>query len=145
VLVTLHRAGVNPVDRYVAAGTAADVRPAVVVDALGGGFAPAALSLLEQHGRYVVYGVSAGTEVTVDLRSVYGRGIRCSATAASASPPTRPAADSASSSPHSPTAPAHVAHFRRLWDQLWSAAAVGDEAIALIRTAMSRLPGVRRR
>ena len=32
-----------------------------------------------------------------------------------------------------------VTHFRRLWDQLWSAAAVEDDAVALIRKAMTRL------
>jgi NADPH2:quinone reductase len=55
---------------------AAEVRPTVVIDALGGSFTPAALTLLGQHGRYVVYGVSAGAEVTIDLRSVYRRNIR---------------------------------------------------------------------
>ena len=37
------------------------------------------------------------------------------------------------------TDPQDVTHFRRLWDQLWSAAAVGDDAVALIRKAMTRL------
>ena len=58
------------------ADAAAQVRPTVVVDALGGDFTPAALSLLGQHGRYVVFGVSARAEVTIDLRSVYRRSIR---------------------------------------------------------------------
>ena len=58
------------------ADAAAQVKPTVVIDALGGDFTPAALSLLEQHGRYVVFGVSAGAEVTIDLRSVYRRSIR---------------------------------------------------------------------
>ena len=57
------------------ADAATQVRPTVVIDALGGSFTPAALSLLEQHGRYVVYGVSAGPEVTIDMRSVYRRSI----------------------------------------------------------------------
>jgi hypothetical protein len=37
------------------------------------------------------------------------------------------------------TDPHDVTHFRRLWDQLWSAAAVGDDAFALIQKAMTRL------
>ena len=57
------------------ATAAAHVRPTVVVDSLGGDFTPAALNLLQQHGRYVVFGVSAGAEVTVDLRSLYRRSI----------------------------------------------------------------------
>ena len=57
------------------ATAAAQVRPTVIVDSLGGSFTPAALNLIEQHGRYVVFGVSAGADVTVDLRSLYRRSI----------------------------------------------------------------------
>jgi NADPH2:quinone reductase len=57
------------------ASAATQVRPTVVIDALGGDFTPAALNLIEQHGRYVVFGVSAGPQVTLDLRSLYRRSI----------------------------------------------------------------------
>lgn len=53
------------------ADAAADLRPTVVIDALGGEFVAPALGLLEPHGRYVVFGTSAGRDVQLNWQSVY--------------------------------------------------------------------------
>ena len=56
-----------------AAGTFA---PTVVIDPLGGAFTPAALSILADRGRLVIYGTSAGTEAQLALRALYRSGQR---------------------------------------------------------------------
>lgn len=53
------------------AAAAAELRPTVVIDPLGGAFTPAALGLLQPRGRYVVFGTSAGREVTLNLQTLY--------------------------------------------------------------------------
>lgn len=71
-------AGADDVVTADAEGLAAAVgslTPTVVVDPLGGGFAPAAIGLLAAHGRYVVYGTTAGAEVTLDWQQVYRQGL----------------------------------------------------------------------
>lgn len=57
------------------ADAAAKFKPTVVIDPLGGAFTPAAIGLLTEHGRYVVFGTSAGKEVTLDWQSVYRRSL----------------------------------------------------------------------
>jgi NADPH2:quinone reductase len=54
----------------------AEFAPTVVVDGLGGGFTPAALSAMAPHGRLVLFGTSAGSTSTLELRSVYRNGLR---------------------------------------------------------------------
>lgn len=58
------------------AAAAADLRPSVVIDPLGGPFTPAALALIQPRGRYVVFGTSAGREVTLNLQAVYRSHLR---------------------------------------------------------------------
>ncbi len=53
------------------AEAARDLRPTVVVDPLGGAFTPAALSVMQRRGRLVVYGTSAGADVSLNLQQVY--------------------------------------------------------------------------
>jgi NADPH:quinone reductase len=53
-----------------------DRAPTVVVDGLGGAFTPAALSALAPHGRHVLFGTSAGSTTTMELRPLYRRGLR---------------------------------------------------------------------
>ncbi|MEV6006200.1 zinc-binding alcohol dehydrogenase family protein [Streptomyces sp. NPDC051976] len=67
----------------IVAGTAAQlleeadsVVPTLVFDALGRSFTGAAVELLADHGRLVSYGVSAGPDVTVSMRSVYRKNLR---------------------------------------------------------------------
>jgi NADPH2:quinone reductase len=50
--------------------------PTVVIDGLGGAFTAAALSILAPHGRHVLFGTSAGTTATMELRSLYRRSLR---------------------------------------------------------------------
>jgi NADPH:quinone reductase len=50
--------------------------PTVVVDGLGGDFTPAAVSALAPHGRLVLFGTSAGSTSTMELRPVYRKGVR---------------------------------------------------------------------
>lgn len=50
---------------------AAGFQPTVVIDALGGEFVAPALAVLEPHGRYVVFGTSAGSDVHVNWQAVY--------------------------------------------------------------------------
>jgi NADPH2:quinone reductase len=52
-----------------------DFEPTVVLDALGGGFVDSALEALAVRGRLVVYGTSAGPEVTFNLRQLYRKRI----------------------------------------------------------------------
>ncbi len=51
-------------------------RPTVVTDALGGTFTPAALDALAPGGRLVVYGTSAGAQVSIELQRLYRSGQR---------------------------------------------------------------------
>lgn len=53
----------------------ADFEPTVVLDALGGGFVDPVLDALSVRGRLVVYGTSAGPEVTFNLRQLYRKRI----------------------------------------------------------------------
>jgi NADPH2:quinone reductase len=57
-----------------AAGLTAAIQafePTAVLDSLGGGFTPAALAVLVPRGRVVVFGTSAGPEVTIQLQPMY--------------------------------------------------------------------------
>jgi NADPH2:quinone reductase len=51
-------------------------RPTVVIDPLGGDFLPAAVELLVEGGRYVVFGTSAGADVSLNWQQVYRKGLR---------------------------------------------------------------------
>jgi NADPH2:quinone reductase len=53
-------------------------RPTVVIDPLGAGFTRAALTGLQPHGRYVVFGTSAGGEVSLDWQAVYRKSLTVS-------------------------------------------------------------------
>ena len=53
----------------------ADVAPTVVVDGLGAGFTAAAVSALAPHGRLVLFGTSAGSTTTMELRPLYRKGL----------------------------------------------------------------------
>lgn len=53
----------------------AGLRPTVVFDALGGGFFPAAVEALQLGGRIVLYGASAGPQVTFDAPTLYRKGL----------------------------------------------------------------------
>ena len=57
-----------------AAGLTAAIKafePTAVLDSLGGEFTPAALAALAPRGRLVVFGTSAGSEVTIHLQQLY--------------------------------------------------------------------------
>lgn len=53
------------------ASAARDFRPTVVFDPLGGGFTPAALSVLATGGRHVLLGTSAGSQSEIALQPLY--------------------------------------------------------------------------
>jgi NADPH2:quinone reductase len=53
------------------AAAAGELEPTVVIDPLGGAFTPAAIDVLARRGRLVVYGTSAGPEVTINLQQLY--------------------------------------------------------------------------
>jgi NADPH:quinone reductase len=75
----IRRQGAHEVVVTDAAGLAEAVgalAPTVVVDGLGGAFTAAALSRMAPHGRLVLFGTSAGSASTVELRAVYRRGLR---------------------------------------------------------------------
>jgi NADPH2:quinone reductase len=55
---------------------AASLAPTVVIDALGGPFTGAALSVMEPGGRLVSYGASAGAEVSINMPRFYRNGQR---------------------------------------------------------------------
>lgn len=55
---------------------AKDVRPTVVIDALGDGFTGAAIDLLEPRGRLVIFGTSAGESGQLSLRNLYRKLLR---------------------------------------------------------------------
>jgi NADPH2:quinone reductase len=54
----------------------APLAPTVVIDGLGGGFTPAALSAMAPRGRLVLFGTSAGSTATLELRPVYRSSLR---------------------------------------------------------------------
>jgi NADPH2:quinone reductase len=75
----IRRQGAHQVVVADAAGLAdavAEFAPTVVVDGLGGGFTPAALSAMAPHGRLVLFGTSAGSTSELELRTVYRKGLR---------------------------------------------------------------------
>jgi NADPH:quinone reductase len=45
--------------------------PTVVIDGLGGGFTPAAVSAMARRGRVVLFGTSAGSTSTMELQTIY--------------------------------------------------------------------------
>jgi NADPH:quinone reductase len=53
-----------------------DLAPTIVIDPLGGPFTTAALEAVAPRGRVVVYGTSAGADVTFNLQQVYRAGKR---------------------------------------------------------------------
>ena len=53
------------------AAAARDFEPTVVFDPLGGGFTPAALSVLAPRGRHVIFGTSAGSQSEIALQPLY--------------------------------------------------------------------------
>lgn len=68
-------------DRAVVAGaeslaeSVSELSPTVVFDPLGDGYTAAAISALEPFGRLALFGTSAGPEASLDLRSLYRKGI----------------------------------------------------------------------
>lgn len=52
------------------------LEPTVVIDSLGGAFAPAAISVLQPHGRLALFGTSAGAEVQLDWQAVYRNNLK---------------------------------------------------------------------
>jgi NADPH:quinone reductase len=68
-------------DRVVVAGAdqlavaLADFQPTVVFDPLGAGFVAPAMDAIAPRGRYVVYGTSAGGEVTFNLQTLYRKAV----------------------------------------------------------------------
>ena len=55
--------------------TAAELRPTLVIDGLGGAFTGAAVALLEPFGRLVLYGASAGDDIALSSRGFYRKGV----------------------------------------------------------------------
>lgn len=53
------------------ASAAGDFQPTVVFDPLGGGFTPAALSVLAPRGRHVIFGTTAGSQSEIALQPLY--------------------------------------------------------------------------
>lgn len=56
----------------------ASIKPTVVLDALGGDFTVAAIESLELGGRLVTYGTSFAEEATINMRTVYRKGLTIS-------------------------------------------------------------------
>lgn len=54
----------------------ADLKPTLVLDALGGAYARAAVDALAPGGRLVTYGTSVDPVVTLDFRLLYRKGVR---------------------------------------------------------------------
>jgi NADPH:quinone reductase len=48
-----------------------DIRPTVVLDPLGGAYTSEVLTVMAPRGRLVLFGASAGSEATLDLRQLY--------------------------------------------------------------------------
>ena len=57
------------------AAAVADLAPTLVIDGLGGPFTPAAVEAMENGGRVVLYGVSAGDDIALSGRGLYRKGI----------------------------------------------------------------------
>jgi NADPH:quinone reductase-like Zn-dependent oxidoreductase len=57
------------------AAAVADLRPTVAFDPLAGSFTPALVEALQPHGRLAIFGVSAGSETTIDMRALYRKGV----------------------------------------------------------------------
>jgi NADPH2:quinone reductase len=58
------------------AGAVGEWAPTVVIDGLGGGFTAAALPVMSPHGRLVLFGTSAGSTSTLELRTLYRNGLQ---------------------------------------------------------------------
>jgi NADPH:quinone reductase len=54
---------------------AAELSPTLVIDGLGGPYTRAAVETLQARGRLVLFGVSAGDEITLPARSFYRKGL----------------------------------------------------------------------
>jgi NADPH:quinone reductase len=52
-----------------------DLSPTVVLDALGGGFTGASITVMAENGRMVIFGTSAGTTGEVPLQSIYRKNL----------------------------------------------------------------------
>ncbi len=50
--------------------------PTVVIDGLGAGFTSASVAAMAPHGRLVLFGTSAGSTATMELRPLYRKGLR---------------------------------------------------------------------
>lgn len=57
------------------AAVAEPLRPTAVFDALGDGFTGAAVQVMAEHGRLVLFGTSAGTEGRLPLQMIYRKGL----------------------------------------------------------------------
>ena len=68
---------------------AAELQPTVVFDPLGGPFTPAAVQLLQPHGRLGLFGASAGPEITLPVTGVYRKGLSILGYGGTAEPPER--------------------------------------------------------
>jgi NADPH2:quinone reductase len=72
-------AGANNIvvaDASTLADLLADWKPTVVVDPLGGAFLPVAVDVLVEGGRYIVFGTSAGADVSLNWQQVYRKGLQ---------------------------------------------------------------------
>ena len=67
----------------------ADLSPTVVMDPLGDGYTTAGIAALEPFGRLALFGTSAGTEASVDLRALYRKGIALLTYSGTVQPPGR--------------------------------------------------------
>jgi NADPH:quinone reductase len=82
-------------DRVIVAGAddlvaaAAGLQPSVVFDPLGGLFTPAAVELLQPHGRLGLFGASAGAAITLPVTGVYRKGLSILGYSGSVEPPER--------------------------------------------------------
>jgi NADPH2:quinone reductase len=65
----------------------ADKAVTVVLDPLGGDYMSSLLDVVAPSARFVTYGVLAGTQTTVDLTTLYGRGLRIFGTSGGTTPP----------------------------------------------------------
>ena len=54
---------------------ASELRATVAFDPLGSGWTRALVEVLQPHGRLAVFGTSASPEATLDLRSLYRKGV----------------------------------------------------------------------
>jgi NADPH2:quinone reductase len=70
-------------------GAVAELRPSVVYDCLAGPFTAAAAEALQPHGRLVLYGASAGPEITLQAAAVYRKGVQILTYGGIGEPPER--------------------------------------------------------